>query len=646
MYNDSYKKLEAGFISLSGKCFGADGVACEKLANLTGGNAVVEFKPIDEYAKKLVSEKLGQNYVENNEGYIVEVADNITVFADSDRAKLYAACSIMDKYKGKIQKGIWWNYPACEHRSIRIFLPPKSELDYFYKLIDTIVHLGYNAILLEICGALEFKRHPEVNQGWIDYCASVNETLEKMNYVGKAYYRTKNSIHTCNAGGAVYSHEEMKDIVDYCRERCVEIVPEVPSLSHSEYFLVSHPELRECMDEPFAATCCPSNPDLYKLVFDFYDEVIEVFNPKAIHIGHDEWWNMCVCDKCKDKNPAELYAEDVLKSYNYLKSRGVDTYMWGDKLCRVMDQTGEVHGGAEKHLYSVPTQGKVKTVEIMGKEYPLYDMHWFNAPDWVKEQGHHQIIRDTADCADLLPADITYCNWYYSIEPRLNDVFLKSGKNMIYGNCGPSRLFGYKKRFELGAKGFSVSSWSETSEYCTQLWGTIFEMGYGSVIAWSHSRTEFDHIENMYDTFEALYNIWNHKTLNSRHIEVTHSIVKDWDEGRKYYGQMARVDTDFLTLGNYHITYKDGTEKIFPVMFVLNCGLNTSRLERCMSTYSWSYTLDRDIAYSASACKISKDENGMWYTTVIPVTGEVEKCEYVAKSGFEDYVKVKSIEIK
>ena len=151
---------------------------------------------------------------------------------------------------------------------------------------------------------------------------------------------------------------------------------------------------------------------------------------------------------------------------------------------------------------------------------------------------------------------------------------------------------------------------------------------------------------NMYDTFEALYNIWNRKTLNSRHIEVTHSIVKDWDEGRKYYGQMARVDTDFLTLGNYHITYKDGTEKIFPVMFVLNCGLNTSRLERCMSSYSWSYTLDRDIAYSASACKISNDENGMWYTTVIPVTGEVEKCEYVPKSGFEDYVAVKSIEIK
>jgi hypothetical protein len=36
----------------------------------------------------------------------------------------------------------------------------------------------------------------------------------------------------------------------------------------------------------------------------------------------------------------------------------------------------------------------------------------------------------------------------------------------------------------------------------------------------------------------------------------------------------------------------------------------------------------------------------MFYTTVMPLSGEVEKCEYIPKCGFEDYVEVKNIEIK
>ena len=646
MLTDGYKIIEDGFISLSGKSVGASGVAAEKIAALLGGDAIVEFKNIDTYAKNLISEKLGKEYIENDEGFIIEVCDKVIVYADTDRAKLFAACSIYDKYDGKMNKGLWWSFPSCSHRSLRIFLPPKDDLDYFYKLIDSIVHLGYNSILLEICGGMEFKKHPEVNEGWIKYCSSMNVLNEKMNYAQRAYYRVKNSIHTCNAGGGVYSQEEMKEIINYCRERFIEIVPEVPSLSHSEYFLVSHPELRECEDEPFASTACPSNPDLYKLVFDLYDEVIDVFEPKAIHIGHDEWYSTCVCDKCKGKNPAKVFAEDVLKSYNYLKEKGIKTYMWADKLLRVAEQSGEVHGGAEKHIYSVPTKGDVKSIEIMGTDYPVYDQYWFDAPDWVKKEGFHQVVLDTADCIDLLPDDIMYCNWYFFLEPRLKDELLKRGKDMIYGNFVSTIITSPKKRFELGAKGLSISSWAETSKICTQLWGTTFELGYGSIIAWNHERTELDHIQNMHDTFDGLFKLWNRETLSSKHLEVTHTVTKSWPEGRKYAGKMSKFDPEFLTLGAYEVTYKDGTKEEFPVMFCINISYSTARLERCMSPDKWMYKTDLDICCPASCCTVSQDEGKMWYSTVMPLSGEVEKCEYVPKCGFEDYVSVKSIEIK
>ena len=288
MLTDCYKVIDEGFVSLSGRSVGADGVSKEIIASLSGGDALVEFKNTDSFAKNLVYERLNREYLENDEGFIIVVDEEVTVYADNGRARLYAACAIEDMYDGKLQRGVWWSYPLCAHRSLRIFLPPKTEIAYFHTLIDQMVHLGYNSLLLEICGAMEFKTHPEINRAWVDYCASVHEYPGKYNLLSRAYYRTKNSVHTCNAGGAVYSQDEMRALLEYCRERFIEVIPEVPSLSHSEYILVAHPELRERPEDMHADTYCPSNPDTYKIVFDIFDEVIEVFEPKNINIGHDE----------------------------------------------------------------------------------------------------------------------------------------------------------------------------------------------------------------------------------------------------------------------------------------------------------------------------------------------------------------------
>ena len=77
MFTDSYKIIEEGHIFLSGKSVGVSGVAAETIASLTGGDVTVEFKPIDDVAKKLVAEKLGKEYVENAEGFIIEVGERL-----------------------------------------------------------------------------------------------------------------------------------------------------------------------------------------------------------------------------------------------------------------------------------------------------------------------------------------------------------------------------------------------------------------------------------------------------------------------------------------------------------------------------------------------------------------------------------------
>lgn len=648
MLTDSYKVIDEGHISLSGESTGVSGVAKEKIASLTGGDSVVDFVPFDDVAIKLISDRLGKEYVKNDEGFLVSVTDKITVYADTDAAKLYAACLIKDNYiNGKITRGLWWSYPCVSHRSLRVFLPPKTDMDYFYKLIDMMAHLGYNGLLLQIGASMEFKRHPELNEAWVRYSESINSKPEDYRSFVRGYYRPKDSIHTCNGGGEIFSQDEMRELAKYCRERFVEIIPEVPSLSHSEYICVAHPELRECDDEPYAATACPSNPELNKLVFDLYDEVIDVFDCKSLHIGHDEWWVMNICDKCKDKDPVDLFVDNVLESYNYLKSKGVKTYMWGDKLHTVTDKEGESHGAARKDVYAVPTQGDKKTVTVMGEEHPVYDIYWFKAPEWVKEQGKHHVIQSLEGCSERLPADIMYCNWYYRCDPGIADnVFYREGKDMIIGNALPVTLNNYKQRFKYGAQGISVSNWLATTEIGMQAWGALLELGYGSVICWNHDRDEFDHEKNLFDTFNGMYTLRNYDVLNGKHLEVKHTVVKPWTKGSKYHPSGHDADSELLTLGNYEVTYSDGRVEKFPVKFSINASYNSVKLERIAHRLNWDYDIDPDLYHTVCTCDISKDEEGVWYTTAFPLNGEVSKCEYVPKQGLEEYVKVKNIDVK
>ena len=70
-----------------------------------------------------------------------------------------------------------------------------------------------------------------------------------------------------------------------------------------------------------------------ELMFDVYDEYIEVIQPKMIHIGHDEWrMPLDVCQLCKDKNFFDLYAEHVNNVYDYMSDKGIKIAMWGDHL--------------------------------------------------------------------------------------------------------------------------------------------------------------------------------------------------------------------------------------------------------------------------------------------------------------------------
>ena len=65
----------------------------------------------------------------------------------------------------------------------------------------------------------------------------------------------------------------------FVRQHHVEVIPEIPSLTHSYYLLTRHRELAEVQDAEWPDTYCPSEPKVYDLLFDVLDEYIGVMHP-------------------------------------------------------------------------------------------------------------------------------------------------------------------------------------------------------------------------------------------------------------------------------------------------------------------------------------------------------------------------------
>ena len=80
------------------------------------------------------------------------------------------------------------------------------------------------------------------------------------------------------------------------------MIPEVPSLGHCDYLMMGNPDIAERADDPYPDTYCPSNPKSYQILFDVIDEIIDVFEPSIMNIGHDEYYTIGVCEKCRGKS--------------------------------------------------------------------------------------------------------------------------------------------------------------------------------------------------------------------------------------------------------------------------------------------------------------------------------------------------------
>ena len=367
------------------------------------------------------------------EGYHLNVtAKGVTIKAKTAKGAFYGMQSFMQLLPAKIESptkvdGVKWVAQCCNIEDAPRFGYRGFHLDPCRHFI-TVENVKKQLDLMSMFKVNTMHFHLTEDQGW---------RIEIKKY---PKLTTIGSIRTEGDGssyGGYYTHEQIKEIVDYAAKRYITVIPEIDLPGHMMAAISAYPNL-SCKGEKWSLrtvwgvediVMCAGKEDMFNFLDDIFDEIVPLFPGKYFHIGGDEcpktsWKNCPTCQKrIKDEGlqtDGKHTAEDRLQSYvikrveKMLEQRGRKIIGWDEILegglspnATVMSWRG-TQGGIEaamqKHdvimtpgsdgMYLDWYQGDSKIEPVTIPSTPKYLATTYNynpVPDTIKSLGlaHH-----------------------------------------------------------------------------------------------------------------------------------------------------------------------------------------------------------------------------------------------------------------
>lgn len=216
----------------------------------------------------------------------------------------------------------------------------KVSVDKLIEIVQTAAELEYNTIIIQVSKGVELENSP-----WTPIEGALNK-------------------------------DDLRKVIKIAQDNDIEIIPEIKFLTHQEKLLENnYPHLMYN-----SVTYDPSKKEIYDIIEPLIDELIELFSPPAIHIGHDEspgWpstFTNTRLNKSESPLTAELYLLSVKKLNSILSMRNINTWMWGDMLV----SPSEFPSMLSRHLHgSYKGFGKELRKRIP-REVTIADWHYYD----------------------------------------------------------------------------------------------------------------------------------------------------------------------------------------------------------------------------------------------------------------------------
>lgn len=305
------------------------------------------------------------------EGYNLEsTPENVTISANTPAGLFYGVQTLLQLLPKEIEgntlaSNVEWkipavsitDYPRFGWRGImldvsRHFFPK----EYIKEYIDQLARYKYN----------RFHWHLTDDEGW----RLEIKSLPKLTEVGA--WRVPRSGAWGNheapkpgekaTDGGFYTQEDVKEIIQYAKDRYIEILPEIDVPGHSMAAIAAYPELSVTNDTSITVnpgskfstwygngkfvmhidnTLNPSEEIVYQFLDKVFTEVAALFPYEYIHMGGDEcykgYWEkdpgcQALMKKMKMKDVVELQSYFSKRVSDIIKSKGKKVIGWDEIL--------------------------------------------------------------------------------------------------------------------------------------------------------------------------------------------------------------------------------------------------------------------------------------------------------------------------
>lgn len=372
------------------------------------------------------------------EGYSLRVTkQNIQIGANEPAGFFYAIQTLLQLlpcqiYSSQQEYCSAWNVPAVEIKDVPRFEYRGLHLDvgrhlypveFVKKYIDLLSMQKMNRFhwhLTEDQGwRIEIKKHPKLTE-----IGSIRKETIKNRYTAQGPLLFDNTPY-----GGFYTQKEIKEIVQYAKERYVTVIPEIDLPGHMLAALAVYPELG-CTGGPYEVgtrwgiyedVLCAGNEKIYPFIEDILKEVFELFPSEYVHIGGDECpktrWKKCT--KCQAKIKAEnLKDEHELQSYvirrveKFLNDNGKKLIGWDEIL----------EGGIAPNATLMSWRGVAAGITAAKSGHPV-----IMTPNTHVYLDHYQTNMDIAPLGNGRVASL---EWTYSYDPVPDELTAEEASNI------------------------------------------------------------------------------------------------------------------------------------------------------------------------------------------------------------------------
>jgi hypothetical protein len=138
--------------------------------------------------------------------------------------------------------------------------------------------------------------------------------------------------HPVIGAPGAFTTAELQEIVDYGRERFIQVVPQIQSPAHMAYVL-KHPEFAHLRADGNNYQACMCDERSYELIFSMFEDVIRATRGvDYFHVSTDEVYYAGICAKCdkpfNDENRSLRWIEFANRAHAFLKERGRRMLAW------------------------------------------------------------------------------------------------------------------------------------------------------------------------------------------------------------------------------------------------------------------------------------------------------------------------------